>query len=424
MAIREGLSRRAFVCSAVAGALSLQNCASRQASAPAADEYAWREALKGRLEEARIEYRLPGLAAGLFRNGARLWSGAFGFADIEAKRPMGPGTIQNYGSLTKAVTATAALQLWESGQLDLDADINGYLGFPIRNPRFPDAPITTRQLLTHRSSIRDSAAYRDSLRCGDQTRSSAEFLRAVFEPRLADASFHDWRPGAADPPQSPRPYSNVAYGVIGLLVEEIAQTPFERYCDENILSPLGMASSGFRLADVDRGNHTRPYALLPEDFDASRMGGKLLELSRYAPDERPPAPGRPWPFCLYSFAISANGLLRTSVDDFWPFVAMWAGAASFGVLRPGTLSMALRAGRDGGMMLAWRKRSTFFSSDEPLPGGPLICHDGADPGVAAFAGFRRRAKEGVILNVNRDYEDRYVDPILKILLRALANAPR
>jgi CubicO group peptidase (beta-lactamase class C family) len=65
-------------------------------------------------------------------------------------------TLINVGSVAKTVTATAVMQLWEQKQFDLQDDVARYLPFPLRNPHFPDVPITFEPLPTHRSSIRDN----------------------------------------------------------------------------------------------------------------------------------------------------------------------------------------------------------------------------------------------------------------------------
>ncbi len=56
-------------------------------------------------------------------------------------------------SISKTITATAVMQLWEQGLFELDDDVNDYLPFNVRNPNHPDVPITFRMLLTHTSSI-------------------------------------------------------------------------------------------------------------------------------------------------------------------------------------------------------------------------------------------------------------------------------
>ena len=57
------------------------------------------------------------------------------------------------GSVQKVVDATAILQLYEKGKIDLDADINDYIPFEVKHPEYPDIPITIRMLLSHRSGL-------------------------------------------------------------------------------------------------------------------------------------------------------------------------------------------------------------------------------------------------------------------------------
>ena len=79
----------------------------------------------------------------------------FKLADLEKKRPVKSDTIFTVGSVSKTVTLAAFMRLWEQGTCALDDDINKYLSFPVRNPRFPDKPITIRVLLSFTSGIFD-----------------------------------------------------------------------------------------------------------------------------------------------------------------------------------------------------------------------------------------------------------------------------
>jgi CubicO group peptidase (beta-lactamase class C family) len=83
--------------------------------------------------------RIPGLAACIAKSGKIVWSKEYGWSAIKRRLAMDPdSTIQNAGSISKTVTATAAMQLWEKGKFDLDDDINQYLPFPVRNPSHPE----------------------------------------------------------------------------------------------------------------------------------------------------------------------------------------------------------------------------------------------------------------------------------------------
>ena len=116
----------------------------------------------------RRAQRIPGLAACIVKSGRVAWSKGYGWANIAKRVPMDPDrTVQNIGSISKTVVATAVMQLWEKGKFQLDDDVNERLPFAVRSPSHPDTPITYRLLLTHRSGIADSLAYRSSYACGD-----------------------------------------------------------------------------------------------------------------------------------------------------------------------------------------------------------------------------------------------------------------
>ena len=83
---------------------------------------------------------IPGLSVAVVLNGQPTWSAGFGMADLENFVPATPSTLFRLASVSKPITATAILQLWERGKLDLDAPIQKYC------PAFPQKewPITTR----------------------------------------------------------------------------------------------------------------------------------------------------------------------------------------------------------------------------------------------------------------------------------------
>ncbi|MEI6873889.1 MAG: serine hydrolase domain-containing protein, partial [Spirochaetota bacterium] len=97
---------------------------------------------------------LSGLAVVALRGDAVVHEGYFGYRGFDATGRRGRLSVDRetrfrVASLSKPVTAIGALRLTEKGLLDLDADVSGYLGFPLRNPHYPDAVITTRMLLSH-----------------------------------------------------------------------------------------------------------------------------------------------------------------------------------------------------------------------------------------------------------------------------------
>ena len=375
-------------------------------------------ALEAEIEALLKEHGVPGCAAGMVHGADTVWSAGFGMADLEADRPMSADTLLNIGSVTKTVTATAVLQQVERGHLDLDSDVQGWLGFDVRNPRHPRVPITTRQLLTHRSSITDALPYEQSYACGDPQTPLGQWLADYFGAAELDSHFHLWPPGELDPPEEPRAYSNVAYGLLGHLVERTSELSYEDYCRRHIFTPLQMSSSGFDIARIDSGRHAVPYTVLSEDFEV-QPDFEESALGRYPLSERPPVPGEPYAHCLYSFATPPDGLLRTSVNELARFLLCWINRGSLGqaqLLRSDTVDLAL-SDRHFGRALCWSRSST-------LPGEPLWTHSGGDPGIATLVGFRPEQRSGLIVLFNTSGPGPMFRQMVELLLETLDRRAR
>lgn len=152
-----------------------------------------------------------------------LGSGATGLADRTTGRTLTIDDPVRIASVTKLAVALAALRLVEQGRLDLDADISGRLNARIRNPAFPDDPITLRMLLSHRSSLRDGVDYAVPL---------GTDLRSVLrDPAAFDA---EHRPG------SYFRYSNLNFPLVASVIEAATGERFDRLMDRLVLKPLGL----------------------------------------------------------------------------------------------------------------------------------------------------------------------------------------
>src|SRR6266568_4951678 len=92
-------------------------------------------ATRTELETAIVKFmsatHAPGISVAVVEHGAEVWSEGFGFADLENSVPATRFTLYRLASMSKPLTATAAMLLWERGKLDLDAPIQKYC------PRFP-----------------------------------------------------------------------------------------------------------------------------------------------------------------------------------------------------------------------------------------------------------------------------------------------
>ncbi len=344
-----------------------------------------------------LAQRIPGLAACIVKSGKIVWSKGYGWADIKRRAVMAPeSTVQNIGSISKTVTATAIMQLWEQSKCDLDEDINQYLEFPVRNPGYPDRLISIRSLLTHRSSIADGPFYSSSYACGDPGIDLATWVKGYltrggrFYDR--DKNFHPWRPGEKNQ------YSNVGFGLLGLLVERLSGTSFDAFTKERIFEPLGMKSTAWMLSGISREAHAVPYVPLVEggvndDLEAFKklrlLGGEV---------ERDGPKGAFQPLCLYSFPNYPDGALRTSVTELARFLIAFINQGAHGaarILEADTVRLMLTRQHPVPTYqgLSWVTTSRG--------GTPYWYHNGSDPGVRTNMAFRPTDGVGVIVFVNR-----------------------
>jgi len=107
------------------------------------------------INQFKNDLDLVSVSVALVRGDEIVWKGAFGKANIDKEIDATTTQLYPLGSVSKLFTGVSLLKLFEDGKLQLDDDVNDYLPFPVRNPKYPDVPITFRMLLTHSSSIGD-----------------------------------------------------------------------------------------------------------------------------------------------------------------------------------------------------------------------------------------------------------------------------
>jgi CubicO group peptidase (beta-lactamase class C family) len=338
---------------------------------------------------------VAGVSACAMNGGEVVWQGAGGWADIAKKVPMTPDTVQNIASISKTVTATAVMQLVESDRLKLKADVNEYLPYRIRNPRHRDSPITIRQLLTHISSIQDGPAYGDSYSCGDPIISLNDWIVSVLTPE--GSHYHPQHYFGSKKPGERRQYSNIGYGLLGLIVESVSGKPFNEYCRDHIFAPLGMDNTGWRIDEIDTGTHATLYVGLSDPGDdANPLSAAELPEAGFSE------------LCLYSFPNYPDGLVRTSVEDFGRYMAAYQSDT---LLEPKTIKRMLRKeveiSADSIQGLCWVTRDTDR--------GRTWYHSGGDPGVSTIAAFEPDTNAIAIIFATGTGSDGMVDLLYKLL---------
>ncbi len=306
---------------------------------------------------------LPSLAVCIIKGDKIVWQNFYGFSNVADKKAPTEETVYLLASVSKTVTATAVMQLWEKGQLDLDKDINEYLPFKIRNPQYPDVPITTRLLLTHRSGLahpngEDPNFYQ---RYTDDT-------APVLGPWLREYLLPDGSEYIAAMWKSVRPgtifeNSNVGVALLGYLVEAITGVDFGEYCQKNIFTPLQMGNSGFRLRDVK----------------ASPLAGLYTSATA--------ATGQ------YSVKFYPAVMMRSSIKEFSHFAMAYLNGGEYGgkrILQTATINEMFRLHvPEAGLGLIWRNF-----------GNGYVGHTGGLTGVSSSLSIDTANKLGLLIFTN------------------------
>ncbi len=181
--------------------------------------------LGGLFEKQMAENHIAGVTVSVVKDGQLFFQKGYGFANLETQTPVDPdNTLFRIGSVTKLFTWAAVLQLYERGQLDLDADINTYLDFQIP-ATFPE-PITLKHLISHTAGFEDRK-YDMAVTSPDQLQPLGKFLAGHIPARVR-------------PVGQLSVYSNYGADLAGYIVERISGMPYAGYIETNILQPLGM----------------------------------------------------------------------------------------------------------------------------------------------------------------------------------------
>jgi CubicO group peptidase (beta-lactamase class C family) len=178
--------------------------------------------------------RIPGAVFAVVVDGQVALTRGVGVADVSTRRPVDPErTLFRLASVSKVITATAALQLVEAGRLSLHEDVNRRLislQIPAAGP-----PVTLHHLLTHTAGFEERLTGLMARRAGDLEPLATYLARTL--PRRFVA------------PGSVVSYSNHGLAVVGLLVQDVTGQPFEQYVRERVFEPIGMLRSGALVGD-------------------------------------------------------------------------------------------------------------------------------------------------------------------------------
>jgi serine beta-lactamase-like protein LACTB len=223
-------------------------------------------AINGLVTSYVSDHHVPGLSVAVIDQGHVILTQGYGLADVENNVAATTDTIYRIASLSKSITATAAMKLVEAGKLDLDVPIQTYC------PDFPRKPwpITTRELLSHQSGIRDYRNEEETV----NTKHYSDIKEALTQFANDPLEFE---------PGTKIQYTSYGYIVLGCVIEGASGTSYDRYMRQAVFEPAQMRAT--RLDDV--------FAIIPHRARGYRVkaSGELQNSVFVDVSNKPPGSG-------------------------------------------------------------------------------------------------------------------------------------
>jgi len=316
--------------------------------------------------------QMPGLACLAIKKDSIVYLGFRGYANREKQIAYSHKTRMVIASVSKTITLTALMQLYEKGLINLDTDINQYLPFQVKNPHHSETPITVRMLLTHTSSISD-AGYLPSIYYLFGYVDYPETLMS-FEKNYLTSTGNNYtkKNFSKNKPGDVYDYSNVGAALIACLVEEITKTNFNTYCKTNIFEPLGMKSTSWMFSETSQDEIAIPYA-----------------------DNNITSPSKPF----FTYPTYPDGHLITTIEDLSKFMSMYIMGDKYNgyqLLQSHTIDAILNPNLN---IDAGKQGLIFFQ--HTIGQFEVWGHDGGDPGISTEMYFDREKQVGYIMFNNR-----------------------
>lgn len=258
------------------------------------------------LEAERAYERVPGLSAEIVHDQEVLWSGAFGEADIEAKRPASTDTIYSICSISKLFTSVALMRERDAGRLRLDDPVELHLSWFRLAKSEGEGEVTIEGLLTHASGLPRESDF--------PYWSPPDFRFPTHDEIVARVSSQK----ALYAPERFFQYSNLGLTLAGEIVAATSAVPYDRYVKENVLGPLGLSSTTSQIPETERGKR------LAAGYTALDREGRRAKVPFYSVNGIGPAAG---------YASTAGDLGRFAS---WQFRLLEKGGTE--ILRATTLA--------------------------------------------------------------------------------------
>jgi CubicO group peptidase (beta-lactamase class C family) len=343
---------------------------------------------------------IPGLQTVVVKDSRIMWMKSYGYAVLDQPGPATPMTNDSIFytcSVSKIITAIAVMQQVERGRIALDDDINKFLPFPARNPKWPGVPITWRMLMTHSSSIDVDQSIEDSVYFYgvDSPISLQSYVEGALKPggpQYQSRWFREKKPGTE------RIYSDIAVDLMGYALSRVVQEEFTSYVSHAIFAPLHMAEVSYSALNLPRSKLVVGYGRTEQaggwQFTPNRVAFAHLSAGHTAIEEQMSSPDPP------------AGGLYASAGQFARLVMMLLNRGTLDgakILEPSSVKQL--ATFSGLWSIYGYQQGLTIYAQRDLDDHLVWGHDGEDRGYVGAAFFDIDAGIGAIAFANANRED-------------------
>ena len=324
---------------------------------------------------------VPGLSVAVVENGEFEWSSGFGSADLENNVPASEHTLFRLASISKPLTATASMQLYEHGQLDLDAPVQKYCPAFLVKPW----PITTRQVMGHLAGIRHYKTGLDDMEIGN--------TKHFENPIQAGLDFFKNEPLLSEPGTQFH-YSTQGYTLVGCVIEGASGSKYVDVVRQNVFVPAGMKETQVDDRFAIIRNRTRFY---------QKTESGVVQNADFL-DSSYKIPGGGWlssaeDMAKFEVAILNDKLIKRATRDL-----MWTP------LKP---SGGSSNEKKSGYGLGWGVGD--------IDGVAIVAHTGGQQGTSTAFLIAPEQNAGVVVLTNMEGAD--ADKLAREILKLLLNSP-
>lgn len=311
-----------------------------------------------------------GVSVAVVKNNKIIYTHSFGLKNIETNTPLTDDCIFRIASISKSFSATSIMQLVQAKKLSLEDDASNLIGFPLRNPKFPDKVITLKMLLSHRSSINDSQGY-----------FSLDSINPATNPDYAKC-YNNYAPGTG------YMYCNLNYNMTGAIIEKYSGERFDQYVKHHVLDPLDIYG-GYCVDSLDKNRFATIYEFNKETAKFTNSPNAYAPRSKEIADY---AMGKSTPI------FSPTGGMKISATDLAKYMMMHMNLGKANgkriISKRSARLMQTPLSSDENYGLA------ILKTDKLIEGKTLTGHTGSAYGLYSTMFFEPNEKFGIVVISN------------------------